>query len=164
MAGRSPSVPIGPACGRSSWARAAAELGSGRPARSLEVLRAAARHEPEEGSPFSQYLRGEAYLQLGSASDAAAQFEKLTGSAPGSLPIPFSTDDWKPLLGAVAHARLGHAYAVAGDIDRARASYARFFELWHDADSDLPLVRSARAERAALLAGHDGNGETGGNP
>jgi eukaryotic-like serine/threonine-protein kinase len=132
------------------WAAAAGELGRRRPGRALAVLRAAARYEPVQGSPFSQYLRGEAHLQLGAASDAAREFEKLVDGPGGPVGVPFSRHNWKPLLGVVAHARLGHAYALAGEAEQARASYARFLELWKDADPDVALLRTAQAEYAAL--------------
>jgi tetratricopeptide (TPR) repeat protein len=53
----------------------------------------------------------------------------------------------------LAHERLGALYEERGDDTRAAEHYARFAELWADADPDLqPRVRHAR-QRAGALAG-----------
>ena len=49
-------------------------------------------------------------------------------------------------------ARLGlaRAYAVSGDIEKARKAYEDFFVSWKDADADLPVLIGAKKEYAAL--------------
>ena len=49
-----------------------------------------------------------------------------------------------------AHATLARVQMQLGQNDLARKSYERFFELWKDADPDLPLLRQAREEFAKL--------------
>jgi tetratricopeptide (TPR) repeat protein len=55
---------------------------------------------------------------------------------------------------AGAHRRLGELYAARGDREKAVSHYARFVDLWKDADPELqPLVRQARERLAALQRG-----------
>jgi len=49
-----------------------------------------------------------------------------------------------------ALATLGRAYAELGRTDEARKTYQAFFELWKDADPDVPLLVKAREEFAKL--------------
>ena len=49
-----------------------------------------------------------------------------------------------------AHATLARVQMQLGQNDLARKSYERFFELWKDADPDVPLLRQAREEFAKL--------------
>ncbi|PYT82914.1 MAG: hypothetical protein DMG40_04640 [Acidobacteria bacterium] len=54
---------------------------------------------------------------------------------------------WSGALGLLGQAR---AQAMSGSANGARSSYQRFFELWKTADSDIPVLRAARAEFAKL--------------
>ncbi len=47
--------------------------------------------------------------------------------------------DW-----ALAHERLAQLYGQAGDLAKARATYATLVEIWKDADADLPPLHRAR--------------------
>jgi tetratricopeptide (TPR) repeat protein len=47
-------------------------------------------------------------------------------------------------------AMLGRAYAELGRKEEARKAYQAFFDLWKDADPDVPLLVNARAEFAQL--------------
>ncbi len=87
------------------------------------------------------YLRGLAYLQAKQGSQAAAEFQKIL--------------DHKSAFGAspyVSLARLGLArgLALAGDAAKARIAYQDFFTQWKDADSDIPILKEAKAEYAKL--------------
>jgi hypothetical protein len=53
-------------------------------------------------------------------------------------------------IGALAHVQLGRAFALAGAQNKAKAAYQDFFTLWKDADADVPILRQAKAEYAAL--------------
>jgi hypothetical protein len=53
-------------------------------------------------------------------------------------------------IGALAHLELARARAIAGDTAKARATYQDFFVLWQDADPNIPILGSARAEYARL--------------
>jgi hypothetical protein len=53
-------------------------------------------------------------------------------------------------IGALAHLRIGRAYAMQGDTAKARAAYQDFLTLWKDADPDIFILKQAKAEYAKL--------------
>jgi tetratricopeptide (TPR) repeat protein len=100
---------------------------------------------------YPTYIRGEAYLAAGQGKEAAAEFQKI---------LDHSGIVWNCWTGALA--RLGVARANASqsrtsqgaDADAARvralAAYKDFLTLWKDADSDIPILKQAKAEYAKL--------------
>ena len=54
------------------------------------------------------------------------------------------------LIGALAHLGMACAYALQGNTARAKAAYQDFLTLWKDADSDIPILKQAKAEYAKL--------------
>jgi eukaryotic-like serine/threonine-protein kinase len=124
----------------------------------LTALQAASSIEP--GSiPFvanisclyPTYVRGEAYLSARQGSAAAAEFQKI---------IDHSGIVWNCWTGALAHLGVARANALqartaqGADADAARvralAAYKDFLTLWKDADSDIPILKQAKAEYAKL--------------
>jgi eukaryotic-like serine/threonine-protein kinase len=103
---------------------------------------------PVEPNDFSRvlemcviYYRGEAYLAAHKNKDAVTQFQKLIDHAsirPVSPYIPLS------------HLGLARVHRADGDTKGARAEYDRFFEMWKNADPDVPVLRAARTEAAHL--------------
>jgi serine/threonine protein kinase/Flp pilus assembly protein TadD len=87
------------------------------------------------------YLRCEAYLALKQGTAAATESQKILGHPGIVLNEP---------IGALAHLGLGRAYAISGDVAKARAAYQDFFALWKDADPDIPTWKQAKAEYANL--------------
>lgn len=53
---------------------------------------------------------------------------------------------------ALAHLGLGRAYARTGAIAESRAAYEALLTIWAGADPDLPILRQAREEFAALTS------------
>ncbi len=54
---------------------------------------------------------------------------------------------------APAHERLGQLYDERGDVENALRNYAKFVELWEDADPELqPRVQAAQARLEEILA------------
>jgi hypothetical protein len=53
-------------------------------------------------------------------------------------------------LGALAHLQLTRARAASGDSAGGKAAYQDFFNLWKDADLDIPVLKDAKAEFAKL--------------
>ena len=51
-------------------------------------------------------------------------------------------------IGPLARLGLARAYAMQGDT--AKAAYQDFFTLWKDADPDIPILITAKAEYAML--------------
>jgi eukaryotic-like serine/threonine-protein kinase len=90
---------------------------------------------------YPAYVRGQAYLLAHNGATAAAEFQKLLDHR--SLVNNFVT-------GSLAHLQIGRAEAMAGDTAKAKAAYQEFFTLWKDADSDVPILKQAKAEYTKL--------------
>jgi serine/threonine protein kinase/tetratricopeptide (TPR) repeat protein len=100
---------------------------------------------------YPTYVRGQAFLAMGQGKAAAAEFEKI---------LDHEGIVWNCWTGALA--RLGKARAnaqesrvvqgVDADAARARslAAYKDFLSLWKDADSDIPILKQAKAEYGKL--------------
>jgi tetratricopeptide (TPR) repeat protein len=87
------------------------------------------------------YVRGEAYLMLHDGNRAAAEFQKFIDHRGLVVNFPW---------GALARLGLARAYAVEGNVTKARAAYQNFLTLWKDADPDIPILKEAKAECAKL--------------
>jgi eukaryotic-like serine/threonine-protein kinase len=90
---------------------------------------------------YPAYIRGEAYLAQKNGSAAAAEFQKL---------LDHSALVGNGLLDPLAHLQIARAYAVSGDTANAKGTYQDFLGLWKDADPDLPILKTAKAEYAKL--------------
>jgi serine/threonine protein kinase/tetratricopeptide (TPR) repeat protein len=135
--------------------RAAIALQRHDSTKAIAILRAPVPYELADPPPFSAgtmypvYLRGQAYLSSGNSSGsgsgngalAAAEFQKILEHPGVTVNFPLS---------ALSHLGLGRARALSGDKAGARTAYQDFFALWKDADSDIPILKQARAEYAKL--------------
>jgi len=130
--------------------RALASLDQGRPADSLEQLRITLPYELAVnglsivlymGGLHSAYVRGEAFAAAHRYAEAEAEFQKVLDHR-GVV----NADS----IGALAHLQLGRAFALSGDLRKAKAAYQAFLGLWKDADPDIPILRSAKAEYGKL--------------
>jgi len=127
--------------------QAAIALHANRPDEAIRVLEVTSPYELGEPQPtqnsmlYPVYLRGEALLMSHRGREAVAEFQKFIDH-PGRVANNF--------LGAVARVGLGRAYAMQGDTVKARAAYEDFFNLWKDADPDVPILKQAKAEYAKL--------------
>ncbi len=128
------------------------------PAGALDALQATTALE-YSGIPFElnlsclypTYLRGEAYLASGQGAAAAGEFEKIL-NRPGMV--------WNCWTGSLAHLGMARANALesrtsqGADADaagvRALAAYKDFLTLWKDAGPEVPILKAAKAEYAAL--------------
>jgi serine/threonine protein kinase/tetratricopeptide (TPR) repeat protein len=131
--------------------RALAALERGKPAEAVERLHTAVRYELAVnglnfshfylGGLHSAYVRGEAFTATHRYAEAAAEFQKILDhrGIVGLDPI-----------GALAHLQLGRTYALSGDKAKAKAGYEAFLALWKDADPDIPILKSAKAESKKL--------------
>jgi len=100
---------------------------------------------------YPTYVRGEAYLAAGQGSAAATEFQKI---------LDHSGIVWNCWTGALARLGVARANALQAktsqgpDADAARvralAAYNDFLALWKDADSDIPVLKEAKAEYAKL--------------
>lgn len=100
---------------------------------------------------YPTYIRGQANLAAGDGAAAAVEFQKITDHS-GLV--------WNCWTGALAHLGLARANALQANIAhgaegdtarvRALAAYQDFLTLWKDADSDIPILKQAKAEYAKL--------------
>jgi serine/threonine protein kinase/Tfp pilus assembly protein PilF len=109
--------------------RAASLLQQGKAKEAIEELEITERYE-RAAEFYPQYLRGLAYLQLNKTKQAIREFDKILnnrGEAPLSSIYPL--------------AQLGKARATKN-----KSEYEKFFELWKDADKDMPALIEAKKE------------------
>jgi eukaryotic-like serine/threonine-protein kinase len=141
--------------------RAQIELDHKNPASALKALEAAvaplefgaiAFGANASGSClYPAYVRGHAYLVAGRGGQAAAEFEKI---------LDHRGIVWNCWTGALAHLGLARANALQARTSRgaqadaarvrALAAYKDFFDLWQDADPDIPILKEAHAEYVRL--------------
>ena len=132
--------------------RAKLAVSRGNAPQAIESLKAATPYELGLPSSYDRtalyplYVRGEAYLAGHQGREAAVEFQKILDHRGIVLNQP---------IGAMAHLQLGRAYAMSGDAVKARAAYQDFLRLWKDADPDIPILKQAEAENAALLGDKD---------
>ncbi len=126
-------------------ARAALALHANQPAQAiaeLEPLHATQLGSGPQGTGYTvNYLRGQAYLNAGDGTKAAAEFQQILDHQ-GVLPVD-------PTY-ALAHLYLARACALQGNAAKARTAYQDFFSLWKDADPDVPILKQAKAEYEKL--------------
>ena len=130
--------------------RALAALRRGKPADSAERLEIARQYEMAPnglnfqfylGGLHSAYVRGEAFIAARRYAEGAAEFQKILDhrGIVGLDPI-----------GVLAHLQFGRVFVFLGDEAKAKAAYDAFFVLWKGADSDIPILKSVKAEYAKL--------------
>jgi eukaryotic-like serine/threonine-protein kinase len=93
------------------------------------------------GPLYPVYVRGLAYLAAHRASEAAEEFQRILDHRPIVVSDP---------IGALAHLQVGRAFVLSGDTTKAKTAYQDFLALWREADPDIPILKQARAEYAAL--------------
>jgi len=122
--------------------RAQIEIHRGNPAKAIELLRAVAPYEfgwvPRV---LPNYVRGQAYLKARQGPEAAAEFQKILDHRGICTTAPECS---------LSHLGLGRARAISGDNAGARTAYQDFFALWKDADTDVPILKEAKAEYEKL--------------
>jgi DNA-binding winged helix-turn-helix (wHTH) protein/tetratricopeptide (TPR) repeat protein len=109
----------------------------------VEQLRVTSPYDLGMGmqSTNTSYVRGEALLMQRNGRAAAAEFQKIVDH-PGLMGLD--------PVGVLAHLGLARAYALRGDIGKARIAYNDFLALWKDADPDIPILKQAKGEYAKL--------------
>jgi len=119
-----------------------------KPTQALELLEAVKPYERGQlignlsySCMIPVYFRAEAYLGAKRGPQAYLEFQKLIDNR-GVVGNCWS--------GALAHLGQGRAQALAGSKAAARTAYQEFFALWKNADANIPILKSARAEFAKL--------------
>jgi eukaryotic-like serine/threonine-protein kinase len=120
------------------------------PAEAFELLQSATPYELGTprcavhglyGALYPIYVRGEAYLAQGRGGEAAAEFQRILDHRSVVISDP---------IGALAHLQLCRAYAVSGEVTKAKSACQNFLTLWKDADPDIPILKQAKTEYARL--------------
>jgi DNA-binding winged helix-turn-helix (wHTH) protein/tetratricopeptide (TPR) repeat protein len=89
------------------------------------------------------YHRAQAYMAAGEHAKAAADFEMVIGHR--------GWPEWE-LFAPLSQLGLAQTYALQGDRENSRKAYEDFFTTWKDAESDIPILRQAKAEYKKLTA------------
>ena len=127
--------------------RAAMALNHGQPAKSVELLASASPYE--RSYLDAVYLRGLAYLRLHKGAEAAAEFRKIVDHKGANWASLWRYPYWGQFY-SLSYFGIARAFALAGDAAKAKKAFQDFFELWKDADPDLPILQQAKAEYAEL--------------
>jgi len=126
--------------------RAILALQRNQPAQALTDLESAKSYElGADRRLFNTYTaiftRGEAFLYSRDGANAALEFQKILDHRGISPTSPICS---------LARLGLGRAYAVQNDTVKAKAAYQDFFAIWKDADPDVPILKTAKAEYEKL--------------
>lgn len=126
--------------------QASIELEKKQTARAIELLKPVISYDLSVSNSFAPalypaYLRGTAFLQLRDGRNAAAEFQKLLDHRGLVLNSP---------LGALALLGKARALGLAGDIDKSKATYLEFLELWKDAEPGNKVLQQAKIEFGRL--------------
>ena len=127
--------------------RAALELKLDHPAKAVDLLASASPYE--RAYPEAVYLRGLAYLRLKQGADAAAEFRKILDHKGANWGSTWQHPNWGQYY-SLSYLALARASALTGDLAKAGKAFHDFFELWKDADPDIPIFQQAKAEYAKL--------------
>jgi hypothetical protein len=127
--------------------RAALALYRDQPAKSVELLVSAAPYE--RSYLAAVHLRGLAYLRQKKGAEAAAEFRKIVDHKGANWAAIWRYPYWGQLY-SLSYLGLARACALAGDTANSRKAFQDFFELWKDADPDVPILHQANAEYAKL--------------
>src|SRR5262249_20722933 len=122
--------------------RAGIALAKLEPARAIEELRVVAPYEFGFCAVLAPlHLRAQAYLMLGSFAEAIDEYKRLL--------IHRGSDPFSPFHIA-AHLVLAHTHVLVGNIADSLKVYQQFLTDWQDADSDIPILITARREYEQL--------------
>jgi serine/threonine protein kinase/tetratricopeptide (TPR) repeat protein len=119
--------------------RAQIELNHGNGAKAVELLKSASSYDRQEAEVLA--LSGQAFLANHQPQDAEKEFQSA---------MKLKNEGFQNPSCWLSQLYLARTYVVEGDAAKARAAYQDFFATWKDADPDLPLLATAKAEYAKL--------------
>jgi tetratricopeptide (TPR) repeat protein len=115
------------------------EINHGNGTKALDLLKPAVSYDLANAETLT--LRGQAFLLNHQPQEAEKEFQLAKNLQNEGFQDP---NAW------LAQLYLARAYAMEGDKSKARAAYQDFLASWKDADPDLPLLATAKAEYAKL--------------
>jgi tetratricopeptide (TPR) repeat protein len=125
-------------------------LTEGRPAMALDDLEKALALLPRQRERFDEHAffmdaLAEAYEQAGDLEKATETYQNILTLTTGRL-------RWGDIY-ARSHYRLGRLYQKKGSPAEAASHFAKFLELWKNADPGLPEIEDAKKQAALLKKG-----------
>jgi tetratricopeptide (TPR) repeat protein len=131
--------------------RALLALKHNEPTQAIALLQTATPYEGGIGFLRPAYVRGLAFLAAHEGREAAGEFQKIIDHRA----LSGGGAELNGILGSdpisvLAHLQIGRAYNLSGDTANARIAYQHFLTLWKDADSDIPILKEAKAEYAKV--------------
>jgi tetratricopeptide (TPR) repeat protein len=127
--------------------RAAIALSRGQSAKSVELLASASPYERSYLEAI--YLRGLAYLRSQKGAEAAAEFQKIVDHKGANWGTAWRYPYWGQFY-SLSFLGVARGSALAGNKAKATKAFQDFFDLWKDADPDIPILQQAKAEYAKL--------------
>jgi serine/threonine protein kinase/tetratricopeptide (TPR) repeat protein len=109
------------------------------PAKAIDFLNTAALYARANAGVI--YARGIAYEQAGRYAEAQQDLQKV---------LDLKTHNGPDIVFAAAQLESGRVFQKQGDTPKARIAYQNFLAAWKDADPDVPLLHTAKAEYAKL--------------
>jgi eukaryotic-like serine/threonine-protein kinase len=113
-------------------------LANGRGAEAIDCLELSLQLEPR----YSVEPLAFAFRKLGNLQEAAEKYKGITDHFRIGIGVPEQ--------GILAHYELAKIYKELGDTQKAKEYYAMFFNIWKDADPDIPILKQAKAEYSKL--------------
>ena len=130
--------------------RAFVALNAGNPQKALAALEAVRPYDLAQpgtslmvffGALYQVDARGRAYLAANRPLQAAAEFQRIIDNRGVAMADSVTS---------LAYLQLARALKQAGDGPKAKAAYRQFLDIWKQADTDLPILKTAQAEFATL--------------
>ena len=130
--------------------RALFSLDAHDPAAAIQTLQTASRYDlalgaigfiGRFGGLYPIYVRGMAYLAARQPVEAVGEFQRILDHRSIVLVDP---------MDAMARLQLARALALSGNTVKAKGTYNDLLTLWKNADPDVAVLKSARAEYARL--------------
>lgn len=119
--------------------RAALATEHGYPLDAVAALEPARPYEMANYAVLTQ--RAGAYMKAGQTEMAAAEYQKILANR--------GIDPVSPLY-SLAHLGVARAYALQNNNAGSRNEYEKFFDLWKNADAEIPALKQARIEFSRL--------------
>jgi Tfp pilus assembly protein PilF len=113
-------------------------MNQGQPAKAIDLLDGAMVYGRSNCGLL--YGRGMAYLQAKQGQQAVQEFQRVIDSRSVTVDP----------LASLAKLGMARGYDMQGNKAASRMAYQDFFALWKDADTDVPLMKQAKAEYAAV--------------
>ena len=130
--------------------RALSSLNAHDPAAAIQALHVASRYDlalggvgfiARFGGLYPIYVRGMAYLAARQPAEAVGEFRRILDHRGIVMMDP---------MDAMARLQLARALVLSGDTVKAKGVYSDLLTLWKNADADIPVLKTARAEYARL--------------